>query len=192
MLFQDPIKWKKDTLKKFVSFCEKSPVLFDFKVFTDTNTNKEGLFITSFGETELSNFFAFDYSLDPKTYIHLIKEYFFSRTYPYFTETIEYNDSIDIKDMAILLEKGKKLEDIKNIKKTSIKHWIIDRVILWKNIIILTEVDKDKNPISDKSYRYKYDGCLVIFLKDLREGKYKSAEEIGKYIFEHSILINEI
>lgn len=191
MLVNDE-KWIKRTLKKFVSFSEKSPLLLGYKI-CELN-NQQGIFVTSFGSSELSQFFPFDSNIDSKEFIHQIKEYFQNKINSVILrETIKEQNATSIKDVALYLEKGYKIEDIPQYTEYEVnKYWVIDRVILWKNIFILKESDETGKIINEKGFRFKFDGCAVLFLKDLREGKYKSPKESGEFFFNHSLLINQL
>ena len=75
------------------------------------------------------------------------------------------------------------------------KLWRIDKVILWKNIVIMERVPMKKDEIVPTSqFRFKYNKNLVIFLKKYRSGEFKDLQEAGDAFFNEnsSILINEI
>lgn len=190
MLLNDE-KWIKQTLKKFISYSEKCPLLLGYKV-TEIN-NVQGLFVTSFGKDELSQFFPFDSNMEPKSFVHQIKEYFQNANPALLEEVVKEQTPLDVKDIAIYLEKGVKMEDIPRYNEYFVsKYWVIDRVILWKNIFILKQADETGKIINETGFRFKFDGCAVLFLKDLREGKYDSPKDSGKYFFDHSMLINQL
>jgi hypothetical protein len=138
-------------------------------------------------------FFPWDFNVEPKDFIHNIKSFLEKKHYPILIETITEEHKLTKEELALMVEEGKSIQELpqyeKRIKEK--KLWRIDKVILWKDIVILVQIDNKGNTISNQ-YRYKYNKNLVIFLKKYRSGEYADLEEAGNEFFNNSILVNEI
>lgn len=184
-------KWKQITIKKLLSFCDKSPVLLSTQ--TGIKDGKEGVTITH-KNTGAEYFFPFDYTKDPQVFIHEIKEFLIPKHYPLLIEEIYESHELTPLELAEKIEKGAKVDELSRheMKLTAKKLWRIDKCIVWKDIAILVPLNMDGTEKETTQYRYKYNGSLVVFLRNYRSGVYKSLEEAGKTFFSNSILINEI
>lgn len=183
-------KWKQTTVKKLLSFCEKCPCVLSIK--TAVHQGEDGVFVIH-KNTGMQYFFPWDYSVEPKDFIHNIKSFLEKKHYPILIETITEEHKLTKEELALMVEEGKSIQELpqyeKRIKEK--KLWRIDKVILWKDIVILVQIDSKGNTISNQ-YRYKYNKNLVIFLKKYRSGEYADLEEAGNEFFNNSILVNEI
>lgn len=183
-------KWKQTTIKKLLSFCEKCPCVLSIK--TAVHQGEDGVFVIH-KNTGMQYFFPWDYSVEPKDFIHDIKTFLEKKHYPILIETITEEHKLTKEELALMVEEGKSIQELpqyeKRIKEK--KLWRIDKVILWKDIVILVQIDNKGNTISNQ-YRYKYNKNLVIFLKKYRSGEYADLEEAGNEFFNNSILVNEI
>jgi hypothetical protein len=183
-------KWKQTTVKKLLSFCEKCPCVLSIK--TAVHQGEDGVFVIH-KNTGMQYFFPWDYSVEPKDFIHEIKTFLAKKHYPILVETITEEHKLTKEELALMVEEGKSIQELpqyeKRIKEK--KLWRIDKVILWKDIVILVQIDNKGNTISNQ-YRYKYNKNLVIFLKKYRSGEYADLEEAGNEFFNNSILVNEI
>ena len=183
-------KWKQTTVKKLLSFCEKCPCVLSIK--TAVHQGEDGVFVIH-KNTGMQYFFPWDYSVEPKDFIHNIKSFLENKHYPILVETITEEHKLTKEELALMVEEGKSIQELpqyeKRIKEK--KLWRIDKVILWKDIVILVQIDNKGNTISNQ-YRYKYNKNLVIFLKKYRSGEYADLEEAGNEFFNNSILVNEI
>ena len=183
-------KWKQTTVKKLLSFCEKCPCVLSIK--TAVHQGEDGVFVIH-KNTGMQYFFPWDYSVEPKDFIHEIKAFLEKKHYPILVETITEEHKLTKEELALMVEEGKSIQELpqyeKRIKEK--KLWRIDKVILWKDIVILVQIDNKGNTISNQ-YRYKYNKNLVIFLKKYRSGEYADLEEAGNEFFNNSILVNEI
>ncbi len=183
-------KWKQTTVKKLLSFCEKCPCVLSIK--TAVHQGEDGVFVIH-KNTGMQYFFPWDYSVEPKDFIHDIKKFLEKKHYPILVETITEEHKLTKEELALMVEEGKSIQELpqyeKRIKEK--KLWRIDKVILWKDIVILVQIDNKGNTISNQ-YRYKYNKNLVIFLKKYRSGEYADLEEAGNEFFNNSILVNEI
>ncbi len=187
-------KWKQTTMKKLLSFCEKCPCVLATR--TATHQGQDGVFVIH-KNTGTEYFFPWDYTKDPQVFIHDIKEYIKPRHYPLLIET-EYEDhQLTPQELATMVESGKSITELPKYERRvkSKKLWRIDKVILWKDIVIMEQVPmKDGEVVSTSQFRFKYNKNLVIFLKKYRSGEYGSLEAAGNEFFNenNSMLINEI
>lgn len=183
-------KWKQTAVKKLISFCEKCPCLLSIK--TAVHKGDDGVFVIH-KNTEMQYFFPWDYNLDPKDFIHNIKVFLEKKHYPILIETITEEHKLSKEELALMVEEGRSINDLpqyeERVKEKIL--WRIDKVILWKDIVILVKIDNKNNEISNQ-YRYKYNKSLVIFLKKYRSGDFKTLEEAGDDFFKNAILVNEI
>jgi hypothetical protein len=183
-------KWKQTTVKKLLSFCEKCPCVLSIK--TAVHQGEDGVFVIH-KNTGMQYFFPWDFNVEPKDFIHNIKSFLEKKHYPILIETITEEHKLTKEELALMVEEGKSIQELpqyeKRIKEK--KLWRIDKVILWKDIVILVQIDNKGNTISNQ-YRYKYNKNLVIFLKKYRSGEYADLEEAGNEFFNNSILVNEI
>jgi len=183
-------KWKQTAVKKLISFCEKCPCLLSIK--TAVHKGDDGVFVIH-KNTGMQYFFPWDYNLDPKDFIHNIKVFLEKKHYPILIETITEEHKLSKEELALMVEEGRSINDLpqyeERVKEKVL--WRIDKVILWKDIVILVKIDNKNNEISNQ-YRYKYNKSLVIFLKKYRSGDFKTLEEAGDDFFKNAILVNEI
>lgn len=183
-------KWKQTAVKKLISFCEKCPCLLSIK--TAVHKGDDGVFVIH-KNTGMQYFFPWDYNLDPKDFIHNIKVFLEKKHYPILIETITEEHKLSKEELALMVEEGRSINDLpqyeERVKEKIL--WRIDKVILWKDIVILVKIDNKNNEISNQ-YRYKYNKSLVIFLKKYRSGDFKTLEEAGNDFFKNAILVNEI
>ena len=183
-------KWKQTAVKKLISFCEKCPCLLSIK--TAVHKGDDGVFVIH-KNTGMQYFFSWDYNLDPKDFIHNIKVFLEKKHYPILIETITEEHKLSKEELALMVEEGRSINDLpqyeERVKEKIL--WRIDKVILWKDIVILVKIDNKNNEISNQ-YRYKYNKSLVIFLKKYRSGDFKTLEEAGNDFFKNAILVNEI
>ena len=183
-------KWKQTAVKKLISFCEKCPCLLSIK--TAVHKGDDGVFVIH-KNTGMQYFFPWDYNLDPKDFIHNIKVFLEKKHYPILIETITEEHKFSKEELALMVEEGRSINELpqyeERVKEKIL--WRIDKVILWKDIVILVKIDNKNNEISNQ-YRYKYNKSLVIFLKKYRSGDFKTLEEAGNDFFKNAILVNEI
>lgn len=183
-------KWKQTAVKKLISFCEKCPCLLSIK--TAVHKGDDGVFVIH-KNTGMQYFFPWDYNLDPKDFIHNIKVFLEKKHYPILIETITEEHKLSKEELALMVEEGRSINDLpqyeERVKEKVL--WRIDKVILWKDIVILVKIDNKNNEISNQ-YLYKYNKSLVIFLKKYRSGDFKTLEEAGNDFFKNAILVNEI
>lgn len=175
----DTKTYEKEFMKRFTNFSDKSPMLVSFSVtptcvqIVDENT-----------DTVYE--FKWDYTLSVKEFIHIIKEKLSTACYPEIVKTIKEELPLDSSEQAKLIEKGM---DINNLPLTKVithkKSYIIDKVIIYRDIFILKE--KETNKLS----RYQLNKSAVLFLKKMRSGVI-SKEDAGNFFFENSVHLNDI
>lgn len=176
--------YRKKVYSKFINFSEKSPILLDIELIS--NSKKEGLQVSVKG-TDICLFYPWDYNKDPKLFIHDIK-LDLEKYYPELIETIYDSHPTSSEEVMTFMERGYKINEIpKQIRTISRKKvWIIDKVIVWRDIVIL--IDKE----TKEQFRYKLNTNLVLFLKKYRSGVFKNKEEAGAHFFERASLLNKI
>jgi len=172
-------------MRKLLNFSEKCPV--SISIVTETINGENGVTIIHKNSGQ-KYFFAWDYNLDPKDFVHSIKETLVENHYPRIIETLYEETEVTSAELATMLEAGTPIEGLpKTVKKvTGTVTWRIDKVIMWRDIFILLNED------TQKQYRFKLNTSSVVFLKDYRSGVYTSLEAAGKYFFDNAILLNEI
>jgi len=176
--------YRKQVYSKFISFSEKSPILLD--VSTVSNSNKEGLLVEIKNTTQ-SFFYEWDYSVEPKVFIHSIK-LDLEKYYPELNEIIYEEHEITSSEVMSFMERGYKISEIPKMIKSEIgkRTWVIDKVIVWRDIAILV------NKETREQFRYKLSTNLVLFLKKYRTNGFSNSVEAGAYFFERASLLNKI
>ena len=142
-------KWKQTAVKKLISFCEKCPCLLSIK--TAVHKGDDGVFVIH-KNTGMQYFFPWDYNLDPKDFIHNIKVFLEKKHYPILIETITEEHKLSKEELALMVEEGRSINDLpqyeERVKEKIL--WRIDKVILWKDIVILVKIDNKNNEISNQ------------------------------------------
>ena len=176
--------YKKKVYSKFINFSEKSPILLDVKLVSESK--KEGMQISIKG-TDTTLFYPWDYNKDPKLFIHDIK-LDLEKYYPEIIEIIYDSHPISSEEVMNFMERGYKINEIPKVIKSvsGKKSWVIDKIIVWRDIVILV------NKETREQFRYKLNTNLVLFLKKYRSGEFINNEEAGKYFFERASLLNKI
>lgn len=183
--------WRKVTIRKLLSFCEKCPVLLSTQ--TGYQGGEEGIFITHKNSGK-KYFFPWNFNEDPKVFIHKIKEFLEPRHYPVLEQDIYEVHEFTPEELAIQIEKG---GDVNSLTKSEErvaeqKYWRIDKSILWREIFILVEIDATGKRKDNKQYRYNYELSSVNFLKKYRDGEFKDIKEAGAEFFGHASLVSVI
>lgn len=187
-------KWKQTTMKKLLSFCEKCPCVLATR--TASHNGQDGVFVIH-KNTGTEYFFTWDYTKDPQVFIHDIKEYIKPRHYPLLIETDYEEHQLTPQEIATMVESGKSLSELPKYERRvkGQKLWRIDKVILWKDIVIMERVPmKEGETVPTSQFRFKYNKNLVVFLKKYRSGEFENLQVAGDEFFNenNSMLINEI
>lgn len=187
-------KWKQTVMKKLISFCEKCPCVLATR--TASYNGQDGVFVIH-KNTGTEYFFPWDYTKDPQAFIHDIKEYIKPKHYPLLIETEYEEHQLTPQELASMVENGSSITQLPKYERRvkDQKLWRIDKVILWKDIVIMERVPmKEGEQVPISQFRFKYNKNLVVFLKKYRSGEYASLQEAGDAFFsnDNSILINEI
>lgn len=178
-------KYVSTVMRKLLNFSEKCPV--SLTIVTETINGEPGVSIVH-KNSGRKYFFAWNYSKDPKEFVFDIKQALVTNHYPRIIETNYETREASSSELAKLLEEGVPIDQLPKTIRTEVgtTMWRIDKVILWRDIFILV------NEETNKQFRYKLNSNSIIFLKEYREGKYKTLEEAGSYFFHNAILLNEI
>jgi hypothetical protein len=184
--------WEKEVLKKLLNFCKKSPTLIS--ISTGMQEGVSGIFITHVNSNR-KYFFSWNYDLQPRDFIHEIKEVLVQNHYPRLVEIVYDKKELTPRDMAIALEKGKRISKVKKVELKEIgrRLYIVASVLLWKEIFILqlAESSFDTDKIGTK-YRYKYNGSSVIYLKKYRNNSFGTVEKASEEFFNNALFVDEL
>jgi hypothetical protein len=184
--------WENQFSQKFSNFGKKSPVLLSMNI--KTQDGERGVLITHINSNQ-KYFFPFNYNINVKDFIAEIKQTLVSKHYPRLLEEIFEKYELTTEELALKVETG---ADLNNLNKYELRivgtrQFRIDKILSWKNIVILT---LEQSSFSDDkigvNYRYKFNGSIIIFLKNYRSGKFKSLEEASVYFFENSNIIDTL
>lgn len=183
-------KWVSQTMKRLLSFCDKCPVLLSIR--TCLKDGKDGVYVIH-QNTGTEYFFEWDYSKDPKDFVHDIKTFLQTKHYPLMIETVYEIHEFSNDELVAQLEDGKSLDSLyKAEKRKSYKLWMIDKVIVPKDIFILQQLDpKTKQPIGS-FVRYKMNSPSIIFMNDYRNGVFPTLTDAGNAFFSQSVMIDMI
>lgn len=185
-------EWEDSFSKKFSSLCKKSPVLLKYS--NRTQDGERGVLVTHVN-TGLRYFYPFDYDMNVKDFIALVKKDISNKHYPRLVEDVLQAYEKTNEELAIELENGADAKSIKkySMKSVGVRQYKIDKILSWKQIAIL-ELEKSSFPEDNLHtlYRYQYDGSLVIFLKNYRNGKFKNIEDASAVFFSNANLVDEL
>lgn len=187
-----PKIWEDKFNSKFTNFCKKSPILLS--ILNKIQDGEKGVLVTHVN-TNSKYFFPFDYEMDVKDFIAEIKKVLVENHYPRVIEEVLSKYEKTPEELAIEVENGTPVKELKAWKMQVVgnRMYRIDKILAWKNIAILTlEKSSFENDKIGTSYRYKYNGSLVIFLKNYRSGKFSNLEEASEVFFSNSLLIDEL
>lgn len=189
---KNDLSWEQDFQKRFIGFLKKSPVLIT--VQTKIQNGQKGTLLKH-NNSGLTYFFPFNYTQNCKDYISDIKNLLVKFHYPRLIEEVYINTETTPEEAALLMEQGKNIKEISKfqVKKIGQRTFLIDKVLLWKSIFILkiegSTFDED---VIGESWRYKFNGSGMLFLKNYRNNKWGSIEEASNYFFSHSLLVDHI
>jgi len=181
-------RWTEILIKKLTNFCRKSPIMMSFLVMN--HEGREGVMITH-ENSATKYFFPVDIEGDIKDFIAEIKRKLVENHYPRLIREEYRNRPLTMEEIAIKLESGDEPEKIQRVEleKTSEEIFVIDKILSWKDIAILKLESSTKCPEDvGKSFQYKYNGSIVLYLKKYRSGKH-SMEVISNEFWSNATLI---
>lgn len=196
----DGRKWSSNALEKLKAFLERSPLMVTNIIGTDNG--KDGVFIIIESDKK-KIFFPFDYEIDPKLWIHNIKDTLIPY-YPRLVENIMEPHILTPKEKADMATTTGTITDIPDFENRVISRncWRIDKVLHYRDIFILylegiVKMDDSGNESFVKvtkpvMRRYKYCSSSVIYLKKLRNNEFKNVEEWSKEFFDGSIPLDDL
>lgn len=166
--------------KRFTNFCEKSPILLSYVI-----VNNQVQVILEESDDIIT--FDFQYSTDVKEFIYGIRQILIRKAYPIIEKVIQEEVKLTPDEIALIAQSGANIETIPNYKKIErVEKYLIDRVIIYKDIFIVRNLE------TDKLFRYKLNSSSVFFLRKLKADKYATLQEAGNFFFSNATLLNEI
>lgn len=190
--------WISTAIDKLHKYLDRAPVLVSDT--TSTQCCVDGVVIIH----EMSKtvmFFPFDYDLDPKIWVHNIKEKLLP-FYPCIIENVVKERATTSEEMADFVLKGGDPENVPIMTQeiTMQKLWRIDKVQLHKDFFILQligtrKIDEEEWTPCESAVqnRFKFSGgCSVIYLSKYRNGDFANQVEAGQYFFDNAIFIDEL
>ena len=168
----------KEFRKKFSNFAEKAPMLLSYSV----SPQKVSVIDES---TNMVYEFEWDFTIPVKSFIFGIKK-ILSKNYPVLIQELQKEIHLTPEEQSKLISEGVSVDSVPVSKKEIVtRKFIIDKVIINKDIFILKEAG------TDRLFRYKLNKSSVIFLKKIRAGELNE-KEAGKYFFKNSTFLGEI
>lgn len=176
----DTKKYKEDFKIKFTNFGEKSPIILSFA------TDELGVTVIH-ENTGKQYFYEWDYSIPLKAFIHLIKQDLIKNHYPRIARKEIIVTPTTPERASELMIAGISSDNIPvEEKEEKIVVYRIDKILAMKDEFIIV------NEETSEQYCYKMGGSGIYFLKNYREGTYKTLLEAGDAFFKKSILISKL
>jgi hypothetical protein len=180
-------------IKKFTNLAKKAPIMMSFII--KVQDGREGVLV-SHENSGKKYFFPFNYDQQIKDFIADIKKVLKASHYPRVIDEIYERVELTNEDLAERLEGGASVEDLKKfeIRKTGEKIFVIDKVLAWKDIAILILEASDRECDQDeigKSFQYKFNGSLILYLKKYRSGMHP-IETLSSEFFSNSVLVRTL
>jgi hypothetical protein len=185
-----PKKYQEIFTKKFLNFARKAPIKMSFII--TIQDGEEGVRLTH--ENSGTNYFIkFNYDQQIKDYISEIKKLLVSKHYPRIVDEVFEKHELSGEELAIKLEKGEDIDALKKfeLRKIGEKIYTIDKVLMWKDVAILkleTSTFKEDQEDIGKSFQFKFNGSLMMFLNKYRSGKH-TLEALSNEFLKNSILV---
>lgn len=168
----------KEFRKKFSNFCEKAPLLLSYTI----SSQKVSVIDESIN---MVYEFDWDFTIPVKSFIFGIKK-ILSKNYPVIVQELQKEVHLTPEEQSKLISEGTPVGSVPVSKKESVtRKFMIDKVIINKDIFILKEFG------TDKLFRYKLNKSSVMFLKKIRSGEFNE-KDAGKYFFKNSTFLGEI
>lgn len=173
-------QYRSEFIDKFTSFGEKAPIMISFA------TDELGVTVVHENSNK-TYFYPWDYTIPVKIFIHNIKDELSRNHYPRVSrlETVVHNFTPE--EQADMIVNGVSVDSVP-VSKTEEKMitYRIDKILAMKDEFILI----DEN--TGDQYRYKMAGSSIYFLKNYRQGEYKTTEEAGDVFFKKSQMIGKL
>jgi hypothetical protein len=190
----DRRKWVSAAIDKLTAYLNRVPITVNYAI------ENSRIIITPEVENPKELIFDFDYNLEPKSWVHNIKEELLP-FYPRLIEQVYEDVELTSEELALRLVNGEDPQNIPRVEKKVVKYngFRIDKVLCYKDIFLLTLESEaitstnkpDFKPVSPRMFRYKYVVSSVIFLNKLKERKV-SILEASEEFFKRAVLIDEV
>lgn len=196
----DGRKWTSKAMEKLKAFLERAPILVSNIIGTENG--KDGVFII-LESTKTKKFFPFEYELEPKVWVHNIKEALIP-DYPRLFESITESHILTPAEKAELASERGTISNIPDFEERVVLKncWRIDKVLHYRDIFILylegtATTGEDGKDIFKESKehimrRFKYCSSSVLFLKKIRNNEFADMESWSKDFFENSIPLDNL
>lgn len=190
-------KWISQSVEKLKKYLSRAPLLVSDIIGTENC--QDGVFIV-IDSLKKKMFFPFEYEVEPKSWVHNIKENLV-RYYPRLIESVTEKHTLTPEEQALYVERAGTIEGCPTTEDRVVKRncWRIDKVLCYRDIFILYlegTTDKDNNFTSCKEpimRRFKYMGSSVLFLKKQRAAtEAQEAQELSKDFFENAVPLDDV
>jgi hypothetical protein len=180
-------------IKKFTNLAKKAPIMMSYIIKVEDG--REGVLV-SHENSGKRYFFPFNYDMQIKDFIAEVKSVIKVNHYPRVIDEVHEKVELTNEELAGHLESGRSVDDLKRyeIRKMGERIYVIDKVLSWKDIAILTlessSFESDAQEVG-MSFQYKFNGSLILYLKKYRSGKH-SIETLSSEFFGGSVLVRRL
>lgn len=170
-------KYRAEFNSRFSNFCHKAPLLLSFAL-----DEKEVKVIDE--ATSMVYSFSWDITIPVKKFIYQIKETLIKNgCYPVIIKTTKSERDPTPEEIAEEMADGIPLEETTiKIEITEQKKYLIDKVVIFKDIFILRDLE------TEDLCQFKLERKSVLFLRKLRTNK-MTEEEAGEFFFKEAKFI---
>ena len=176
----DANKYIEEFSSKFENFGEKAPIVISFYI--------DDLGVTVKHEkSKKTYFYEWDFSIPVKTFIHKIKQDLIAFHYPRICKKETIVQDTTPERAAELIANGCSVDQVpaqETIEK--VITYRIDKVLTMRDEFVL--VDEE----TGDQFCYKMKDSGIYFLKNYREGAFKSLLEAGDAFFKKSTLVAKL
>lgn len=173
----DSNKYREDFKAKFTNFGDKAPIILSFA------TDEMGVTIVH-ENSGTKYFYGWDYSIPLKAFIHNIKQDLSGNHYPRISRMEVKVTPTSPERAAQMIEEGCDVNAVPAEERHEEEViYIIDKILALRDEFIIV------NEKTREQYCYKMQGSGIYFLKNYREGVYKSLLEAGDAFFKKSTLV---
>lgn len=173
-------QYRSEFVDKFTSFGEKAPIMLSFA------TDELGVTVVHENSNK-SYFYAWDYTIPVKVFIHNIKDELSRNHYPRVSRVETRTYQLTPEEQAELLANGTSIDAVPVTRtETKLVTYRIDKILAMKDEFVLFDEE------TGEQYRYKMAGSSIYFLKNYRQGDFKTTEEAGEVFFKKSQLLNKL